>query len=70
MNESAVQVRSEVQENEEVNMGDAQESEDVIVEHEEVNMGDAQENEDVIVGTIPCPTNEKVNEKQGEKPIV
>ena len=22
--------------------------------------------EDVVVGTIPCPTGEKVNEKQGE----
>ena len=26
--------------------------------------------EDVVVGTIPCPTSEKVNEKQGEQPIV
>ena len=32
-----------------------------IVYQEEMDDG-----EDVVVGTIPCPTREKVNEKQGE----
>ena len=29
-----------------------------------------EDGEAVVVGTIPCPTVEKVNEKQGEQPIV
>ena len=29
-----------------------------------------EDGEAVVVGTIPCPTVEKVNDKQGEQPIV
>ena len=37
---------------------------------DEPNIGSQEEMEDgdvVVVGTIPCPTGEKTNEKQGEK---
>jgi len=29
-----------------------------------------EDGETVVVGTIPCPTGDKMNEKQGEQPIV
>ena len=42
-------------------------------DHDDPSIGGQEGMEDgeaVVVGTIPCPTVEKVNEKQGEQPIV